>query len=75
MVRKLSKGLIYNLDFVEDDETHAIISMKCEVCGKFIARDYTKWYCPHCSTTFLEGVSTEAIIEMDTLLKLIESMK
>lgn len=66
MIRKLEPsnvdGLI-NVSFITDDND--IILMKCDACGKFISKNYEKFYCPHCKIVFLDGISYEQLIESE----------
>ena len=75
MTRKLLhtiSDLTVNLSYMY--EGNNLIAMKCDVCGKFIAKSYDRFYCPHCHTSFLEWASYEVQKEGDELLDILKNM-
>jgi len=52
-----------------------IVVLRCRVCCKFISKDHTKWYCPHCGISFVEGVDKEDIDDIEELLIYMNEIK
>ena len=77
MGRYITDGddLIHNLEYVLNESNGKVISLRCKVCNKFIKRDWTAFYCPHCDATFMEGVTAEQQRCVDNLINYLESLE
>jgi rRNA maturation endonuclease Nob1 len=62
-----------NVDYITDGRN--IIQLRCQMCCKFIARNYSEWWCPHCGASFIPGITRHDLEETKKIMEIVDQME